>query len=160
MSIAPVYSALNAANLWNEIQNGPYKTVLATHVTNGDDQGIANILNDPAGTSAGVVNHAPMQPGDVGKKIIWTEFYATLTADQRGTWDSMMNTGSVAIGEDGTQGFFDLVFTLAGCPNTRTAIQALYTQQGSRSEVAFGTGTSVTAQQVNIARTTSGAGSF
>lgn len=152
--------ALTAANLWAELQNGPYASVIAPKITSGDDQGIANILNDKAGAHNGPVAHADMQASEVSAEVNWLEFDQGLTSGQKDTWNSIIAAQQVPIGSANVQSFFDLVFTVANCPNTRAALQALYTQTGSRSEVLFGTGVSVTAQQVNIARTTTGSGSF
>lgn len=150
--------ALNCANLWDEMQNGSLKTLIAPKITSGDDQGIANLLNSQSGTATGPVNHADMQSQDVSAVVNYTEYRGSVTANDMTTWQTILQGGNVKIGSANIQGFINAAF--ASCPVSLAALQALFTQTGARSEVLFGTGVFVTAQQVNIARTTSGTGTF
>lgn len=146
------------AGLKNLIQNGPTTASLAAMVTAANWPGIANALNDKTITGSGPVAHANMQATDVAALVDWSEFDAQLTTNQKDTWQSIMVAQSVPIGVAGTQAFFDGAFTSAGCPNTRAALQAKYTQPGSLLEVECGTGVATSNIDVQYAMTGSGPG--
>lgn len=159
-AIVPIYSVFNCANLWTEMSTGPLEAAISAK--GADDQGIANLLNDKSdtATAAGLVNHADVQGGDLTGVVDYGEVRAAMSPNDVSIWNGLVAASPVKIGSSNVQNFIESVFLLANFPNSLPALRAFYTQRGSRLEVAFGTGQSVTAQQVYTARTTSGAGSF
>lgn len=150
--------ALTAANLWDEMQNGPYATQITA--LGAGDQAIANLLNDKNGTANGEVAHGDVQGNMLAGLLDYGEVRASISGNDALIWNGMIAASPVKIGSVNVQNFINAVFTQGSFPNCRAALQLYYTQTGSRTEVVFGTGESVTAQQVNIARVNSGTVEF
>lgn len=155
MTTVAATEALTAANLWAEMQSGPYASQITA--LGAGDQAIANLLNDVNGAHNGPVKHAPIPTADFLAELQATEL-AALTSTQKLELQIETETGVVNIGAPSIQAW--CAQTFANAPTSLAALTALATQTGSRSEVLFGQGVFVTAQQVNIARVNSGTVEF
>lgn len=138
------YAALRA-----EIRTGPHAAALAAHVTSGNDAAIASFLNDrnATGSAAITLNTIPRQ------RILRVFLKVAIdldakTAALKSKWDRILPF--VRDMEDTPIGVINDVLNLAVTDGLLTAARAdsIRQRQGSRAEVLWGEGLSITPEHV------------
>ena len=120
--------ALDYAALKAEIQNDPAALGYAAHVTSGDDQGIADLLNAPKGGVT--VGRGTVAAHEVVDCIDGAE-YAALSATAKEYLRMVVSAGTVHLGDGATRAALKTLFPVGV---TRTALIALADKTGSRAD--------------------------
>lgn len=151
---------LDHAALRAEITSDPLSLGYAPLVENGDDEAVVELLNDPAGKGAGSVAMSYRTKGEFLLAIAPAVMgLSALSDDLQRKWDRMLGlltaTDVVQVGHPGVAGLLDLA--IADGVITSEQKVAILTRTGSRAEVLFGPGSTVTPFDVGTARNTEGA---
>ena len=110
----------------------------------------ADFLNDKASAKAAPINRRAIPMYEVLGAVDWSEFIgAGLDAAKRQAFQILTSTETLDAGSATVRAAFTAIFP-AG--NTRTALAALASRQGSRAEVLWGDGARVSHDQVAEAR--------
>ncbi len=146
--------ALSGASLLAEIESGPLAATLASFVAAGNDQAVAAALNDPAGPSAGPLTLASRPRNEVVALLAPLAFVlATKDAATQGAWDRaldiILRADPIAVSGAAAQPLVD--GAVATGLLTTDQVAALQTRTGSRAELLWGAGVTVTVNDVSRA---------
>lgn len=147
-----------AANLQSEINNGPFKTTFAPLVTSQDFVDIAKTLNDETNATGQGPVLAPPISGAALLAAIHAPDLNNLSALQLQELQVYTSAASVNASDPAFQQFITSLFTQEQSTTTYNTLTGLgYAFKiGSRAEVLFGTGVTVTNNDVQFAVTGSG----
>lgn len=137
----------NAA-LKTELLTDPASLGYAPHITAGDDNGLADLINMARSGGAYLVNRDPVTPGRLFAQIDPTE-YAGLTTTNLQRLATAFAVPTLDLSVSNVLGILTGVF-----PNgslTNQAIVTLSKRAGSRAEVLWGPGVIVNANIINTA---------
>lgn len=112
------------------------------------DDVIAGLLNDPANGATIWRTGIPMS--DVYGAVDWAEFVG-LAATPREAFRLITSTEVLDADSANIQNALGQIFTSTDAPNSRAALMSLAQKQGSRAEVLWGDGTTISASEVGRA---------
>ncbi len=139
----------NAA-LKTELLTDPLGLGYSTALTAGDDNTLADMLNQVREGGGFQVNRDPVTPGAIFG-VIDPDEYAGLTSTNLQRLATAFTVPTINLGDDSILDIMTGIFP--GGSLTNQAIVTLSKRQGSRAEVLWGTGLVITSNVVNTART-------
>lgn len=139
---------VNLSALRSELLSDPSGIGYSTALLRGDDNALVDLLNTVGvGTvSVGTVFAISMQ------QCVVVSEYSNLTATQRDLWNVLITTGVNGIAISNVTIRNQIAGVWGAGTTTRTNLLALVTRSAARSEVLFGEGVYVTANDCNKAR--------
>lgn len=140
---------VNITTLRNELLTDPRDIGYAALISpNRQDADLADAVNlvRPGGNYQ--INREPVQPKDIIKAIDPLDF-AAISPTQSQALSLLFSTMVLDLSDSNTK--TNLLANLPALGTTKSALTALAKRQGSRSEVLFGNGVSVTASDIAAA---------
>ena len=141
--------AMTKAALLAELQADPQTLGYAALVAANNDKALADLLNDK--TKGGAIDRVTVSASELQSCVVGSE-YLTLTADQKSLWQSILlaaSDGGVRMLNANIRA--QALAVWAGGTTTRTNLGAAQTRAGSRAEVLWGEGATVSYSDVGIA---------
>lgn len=142
-------AVFSLAALTTEINTDPASLNLATLVAAGNDSGVAAALNAAGAGAAFSIFRKAIAVRDVVANIASADF-ASLTALQLAKLQ-LLFAGSATLDATDTNTRTIIVGVFSGMATTVSNLTALAKRQGSRAEVLWGDGTTISANQVSQA---------
>lgn len=136
--------AIDYAALKTEIQTDPKALGFAALVTAGNDQGIADKLNQ-VGASGETIGSGVIPTWRIINATDPTE-WAALTAQEKQRYQTLTGAGLLDTSNTNVRTAFTSMFAVGTA--TRTALNGLTTRSAARAEVLFGAGTVITSADV------------
>lgn len=136
-----------------EIQTGPHAATLATFVTTGNDVAIAAFLNDPNGAGKGLVTLTGLDKQTLLRTLLpVTVVLAGKTAAIQAKWDRLLDM--VKFMESIPPADINDLLALAVTEGllTQAKVDGLKTRIGSRAEVLWGAGRTVSPTDISESR--------
>ena len=137
---------ISALNI--ELTTDPVSLGYAPHISTGDQNALADLLNVPRGGGAFQVNRDPVRPDEIFAQIDATDF-SLLTTTQLSQLQVVMGLPRVDLRVANIRTMLAGMF-LAGSP-TRANFTAFVTRNGSRAEVLWNPGKVVTINEIDLA---------
>jgi hypothetical protein len=141
--------AFDPALLRTELQTDPQAIGYAPHVQAARDQVIADLLNLTRTGAAYQQFRGVVSAYEIINATDPAE-WAALTAQEKQRYQTLTGAGQVDLSNANLRAMFSAMF--AANTTTRAALLAIATRTGSRAEVLFGPGVTVTAAQIGAAR--------
>ena len=148
LNIGPV--AFSTAGLKTELETDPSGLGYLPHLTAGDDNGLADLLNAVRQGGGYQVARAPVQPQVLFQKIDPADF-AALTSTDLQRLQLLVTLPSLDLSVSAILEKVTGVFA-PGARTNQTVVQ-FASRDGSRAEVLWGPGSVITPNMVNLART-------
>lgn len=138
--------SFTSTQLASEINSDPAAIGYASRVAEGDDAGVAALLNAATATK---IFRDDVAPGEIINAIVAADF-ASLTQLQLSKL-SLFFAGNASL--DATNANTRTIFTgiFSGMTSTIAALSALVQRPGTRAEVLWGINTTVSADDVSLA---------
>ena len=146
---------MDLAALATELATDPLKLSYAPYVAKANDWAVAKLLNATEGPGVGDVP-AGLIDGSQLLRALDPDDFVKLTADQCAQLSLLFAIGKtgqsgIDLSNDETFAIFTKLLSQS-MPTTAGNLSTLRTRKGSRAEVLFGAGTTITAEQVGGAR--------
>jgi hypothetical protein len=135
------------AQLQTELSTDPKSLGYATKIAASDWQGCADLINALTGAGAATINVKTVDTLTLQEAVVGSEA-AALTPAQSALWAALLLTaeGNVPVGNSNIQS--QALAVWASTTTTRANLIALLTRVGSRAEVLWGQGTTVSENDV------------
>ena len=141
--------AMTKAALLAELQADPQTLGYAALVAANNDKALADLLNDK--TKGGTIDRVTVSASELQSCVVGSEFL-TLTVAQQNLWNAVLSAaadGGVRMSNANIRA--QALAVWAGGTTTRSNLGAAQTRAGSRAEVLWGEGTTVSFADVGIA---------
>jgi len=143
--------AMTKAALYTELTTDPQSLGYASLVASNSDKALADLLNDK--TKGGNIDRVRITSSELQSCVIATEGIA-LSVAQATLWSHLLIAaadGGVLMSDSQIRNQIQQVFTASGAGTTRAKINNAQQRAGSRAEVLWGEGASVSHGDVSNA---------
>jgi hypothetical protein len=142
--------AINYTDLRTELLTDPQSLGYAQYVSSGNDVALADLLNEKRAGVAYKIDRETVKAYEIFESVDKDELFALSNANNT-KFQLILGMQDINLKGANTRASLGAIFGTGNAPLSRTAIISLQKRNGSRAEVLFGDGTSITISDISFA---------